>query len=92
MVQLPAKHHGLLHNRKIQTLTLLGFEVLETLLLELGLALMRDPLNVLLFTFTIVADLHELLGTLPLTIDTIQELLLVPLEDVEASLERLQHA
>lgn len=92
MVQLPAKHHGLLHNREIQTLTLLGFEVLETLLLELGLALMRDPLNVLLFTLTIVADLHELLGTLPLTIDTIQELLLVPLEDVEASLERLQHA
>ena len=39
-----------------------------------------------------VSDLHELLRSLPLPINSIQKLLLVPLQDAEPCLKGLEHA
>lgn len=92
MIELLVEHHGLLHDGEVQSLALLGLEVLETLLLEETLTKVGLASGFFLFTLAIVSDVHEVLCALPLSIDLFQYSLFVALEDTEAGLKGLEHA
>ena len=73
-------------------MSLLGLEVLETLLLEQTLSKVSLTSSFFLLALTVVPDVHEVLGTLSLGINLFQDSLLIALEDTEARLKRLEHA
>ena len=91
VIQLLVEHHRLLNDGKIKSLTFLCLEVLQSLLLKQTLSKVSLSRCLLLFTLTIVSNIHEMLRTLPLRINLAQDPLLVPLQNTEARLKRLEH-
>lgn len=92
MIQLFVQHHRLLHDRKIQTLAFLRFEILKPLILPLTLAFLCDVFESHFFSLSVISDFHELLSTLSLTFDAIEHSLFVSLQNVESRFQWLQHA
>ena len=86
MVQLLVEHDGLLDDGEVETLAFLGLEIMQALLLQHIVSILCLLLGLFLLSLPMVSDLHELLCTLPLPLDSIQKLLLVPLQDAEPCL------
>ena len=91
MIKFLAEHQGLLYDRQVDSLTFFGFEVLKALLLEKTLSELVLAIHLLLLSISVVSDLHDLLSTLSLAFDTIQDPGLIPLQNAEACLQRLKH-
>lgn len=66
--------------------------VAQSLLLEMIVIYLSFSLHFFLLPFPIISYIHQELCSLTLPLDSIQDLSLVPLQYIESTLERLQHA
>ena len=92
MIQLFVEEHRLLHNGEIEALSFLRLEIVQLKRLEITLVQGSLIHKLLLLTLAIISDLHQLLSSGSLTLDPVQNLGLIPLQDAEAGLEGLQHS